>query len=61
LREERRVKWRKMIRKRGRGEIVYRQRREIERVDQEIETLTDQLERKTEALRSLEGEGKEMR
>jgi hypothetical protein len=61
LREERRVKWRKMIRERGRGKIMYRQRREIERIDQEIETLTDQLERKTEGLRSLEGEGKEMR
>lgn len=54
LREERRVKRRKMIRKRARGKAWIRERREIGEIDREIETLTNQLGKRMEALRSLE-------
>jgi hypothetical protein len=56
LRREREMKRIRMIRKRGRGKTVYRERGEIERIDREIEIYADQLEKKTEALRSLEEE-----
>lgn len=60
LREERRVKWRKMIRKRAHGKAWIRERREIEEIDREVETLTNEMGKKTEALRSLE-EGQSLR
>jgi predicted RNase H-like nuclease (RuvC/YqgF family) len=60
LREERRVKWRKMIRKRAHGKAWIRERRETEEIDREIETLTNEMGKKTEALRSLE-EGQSLR
>ncbi len=54
LREERRVKSRKMIRKRAHGNTWIRERREIEEIDREIETLSNQLGKSMKTLRSLE-------
>lgn len=56
LRQERETKRLRMIRKRGRGKAVARERREIEEIDREIEALTNQLGKRTEGLRSLEKE-----
>jgi hypothetical protein len=56
LTQERETKRIRMIRQRGRGKSVVRERGELEEIDQEIETLTDQLEERMEALRSLEEE-----
>ena len=60
LREKRTVKRRKMILKRAHGKAWIRERREIEEIDREIETLTNQLGKRMEALRSLE-EGQSLR
>ncbi len=43
LRRERRVKWRKMIRKRAHGKAWIREKREFEEIDREIETLTNEM------------------
>jgi len=56
LRQEREAKRIRMIRKRGRGKSVVPERGEIEKIDQEIEILTNQLEKRMESLRSLEEE-----
>jgi chromosome segregation ATPase len=56
LTQERETKRIRMIRQRGRGKSVVRERGELEEIAQEIETLTDQLEERMEALRSLEEE-----
>lgn len=55
LGQEREAKRIKMIRKRGSGKAVVRERREIEKIDQEIEILTDQLEKRMESLRTTGG------
>ena len=49
-----------MIRKRARGKSVVREKEEIEKIDGEIEILTNQLGKRTEALRSLE-QGKSLK
>ena len=56
LRQERETKRLRMIRKRGRGKAVVREKREIEEIDREIEALTNQLGKRMEGLRSLEKE-----
>lgn len=56
LRQERETKRLRMIRKRGTGKVVARERREIEEIDREIEALTNQLGKRMEGLRSLEKE-----
>ncbi len=56
LRQERETKRIRMARKRGRGKTVYREGRELETMDEEIELLADQLGNKMEALGSLERE-----
>ncbi len=56
LRQERETKRIRMIRKRARGKTVVREKGEIENIDGEIETLTNQLGKRMEALRSLEQE-----
>lgn len=53
LRQERETKRIRIIRKRARGETVYRETREMETIDEEIELLADQLGEKMEALGSL--------
>lgn len=55
LRQVKETKRIRMIRKRGRGKSVVREKGEIGRINQEIETLTNQLAKRMEALRSLEG------
>ncbi len=55
LGQEREAKRIRMIRKRGSGKAVVRERREIEKIDQEIEILTDQLEKTMESLRTTSG------
>ncbi len=54
LRQERETNRVTMIRKRAHGKAWIRERREIEKIDREVETLTNQLGKKVEALRSLE-------
>jgi hypothetical protein len=56
LKQERETKRIRIIRKRARGDPVYRETKELERIDEEIELLTDQLGNKMEALGSLERE-----
>ena len=56
FRQERETKRLRMIRKRGRGKAVVREKREIEEIDREIEALTNQLGKRKEGLRSLEKE-----
>ncbi len=56
LRQGRETKRIRIIRKRARGKTVYREEREIEEIGKEIEILADQLDKKMEALRSLEQE-----
>jgi hypothetical protein len=56
LKQDRETKRNRVIRKRGRGRPVVREKREIEIIEQEIETLTHQLGERMEALRSLEEE-----
>lgn len=56
LRQERETKRLRMIRKRGRGKAVVREKREIEEIDREIEALTNQLGKRMEGLRSQETE-----
>ena len=53
LRQERGTKRITMIRKRAHGKAWIRERREIEEIDREVETLTNQLGKRMEALRSL--------
>ena len=60
LRQERETKRIRMIRKRARGQTVAREKGEIEKIDREIEILTNQLGKRTEALRSLE-QGKSLK
>jgi hypothetical protein len=60
LRQERETKRIRMIRKRAQGKAWIRERREIEEIDREIETLTNEMGKKMEALRSLE-EGQSLR
>jgi len=54
LRREREMKRIRMIRKRAQGNPVVRENREIEEIDREIQALTDQLGKRTEALQLLE-------
>jgi len=54
LRQERETKRLRMIRKRGRGKTVVREKGEIERIDREIEALANQLGKRMETLKSLE-------
>ncbi len=56
LRQEREKKRIYIIKKRAKGHPVVREKRELERIDREIETLGDQLDKKMEALKSLEKE-----
>ena len=54
LRQEREQKRIRMIRIRARGKAVVREKGEIERIDREIEILTNQLGKRMEALKLLE-------
>ncbi len=54
LRQERETKRITMIRRRAHGKAWIRERREIGKIDREMGTLTNQLGKKVEALRSLE-------
>jgi hypothetical protein len=56
LRQEREKKRIYIIKKRAMGHPVVREKRELEGIDREIEILTNQLRKRTEALRSLEQE-----
>lgn len=56
LGQERETKRIRMIRKRAQGQAWIRERRAIEKIDREIEMLTDQLEKRMDALGSLEEE-----
>lgn len=56
LRQEREKKRIYIIKKRAMGHPVVREKRELEGIDREIEILTNQLHKRTEALRSLEQE-----